>query len=101
TAYADSPTASVNKTEEHDLTKGVRIAFEYDALNRETSRSVFLEGTGSTGEVYTTRTDYDDSVHARTVTDPNGSKTRTVFDGLDRPIEQTVDVGRLKATTAT
>jgi len=99
--YADPEGSKVNKSEEHDLVRGLRTTFAYDALNRETSRRVFLEGAGSAGQVYATSTAYDDAAHAATVTDARGTPTQTRLDGLDHPVSVVVDVGGLALTTRT
>jgi RHS repeat-associated protein len=101
TTYADVPQGSVNKTEEHDLAKGLRVAYEYDPANRETARRVHLEGGGSAGEVHLTRTAYDDLLHTRSVTDPRGFVTKERLDGLDRVVEEIVDPQSLRLTTST
>jgi RHS repeat-associated protein len=97
--YQDPEGSKVNKSEEHDLVRGLRTSFGYDLLNRETSRVVRLEGAGSAGEVYTTATSYDDGSHTLTVIDPRGTPTRTVLNGLDRVIETTVDPSGLNLVT--
>ena len=102
-SYDDPEGSHVNKSEEQDLTRGLRTTFLYDALNRETERQVHLEPGPAVDESvprgvrYTTTTAYDDAAHSLTVTDPRGTKTVTRLDGLDRPIEQTVDPGGLVA----
>ena len=58
-----------------------------------------LEGAGSSGEVYTTTTTYDDAAHSMTVRDPRGTDTRSIFDGLDRATEQVVDPADLDLVT--
>jgi len=97
--YLDPEGSHVNKSEEHDETRGLRTSYLYDALNRETRREVKLEGAGANGEVYTTATAYDDQAHAATVTDPRGIPTRTALDGLDHIVEQTVEPGGLALVT--
>jgi RHS repeat-associated protein len=101
TAY-DDPEATrshVNKSEEHDLAKGLRTAFVYDALNRETTRSVRLEGEDgdpTTGTVtYTTTTAYEDDAHTQRITGPRGVVSVRKLDGLDHVVEETVDVDGL------
>lgn len=91
----------VNLSEEHDLTRGLRTTYLYDALNRVTERLVHLEGEGGAGATYTTSSTYDDSTHTVTVTDPRGFETVTRLDGLDRPTEQTVDPVGLALVTRT
>ena len=51
--------------------------------------------------IYTTTTTYDDAAHSVTVTDPRGTRIVTRLDGLDRPVEQTVDPGGLALVTRT
>ncbi len=97
--YQDPEGSKVNKAEEHDQTRGLRTTYLYDKLNRERERKVHLEGAGSAGEVYATSTVYDDPRHAMTVTDPRGTSTRTVMNGLDRVVEQAVDPSGLSLTT--
>ena len=82
-AYNDpEPGAHVNKSEELDLTRGLRTTFVYDPLNRETERQVHLEPKAGVdasvprGVRYTTATAYDDAAHSVTVTDPRGHETR-------------------------
>jgi RHS repeat-associated protein len=101
TTYLDPEGSRVNRSEDHDLTCGLRTTFSYDALNRETQRVVRLEGEGGGGEAYSTTTAYDDAGHAVSVTDPRGNVTRTRLDGLDRPFEMTVDPGGLDLLTRT
>ena len=105
-AYNDpEPGAHVNKSEELDLTRGLRTTFVYDPLNRETERQVHLEPKAGVdasvprGVRYTTATAYDDAAHSLTVTDPRGTKRVTRLDGLDRPFEQTLDPGGLGLVT--
>jgi RHS repeat-associated protein len=100
-AYDDPDGSHVNKSEEHDLTRGSRITYLYDVLNREREHKVRLEGAGSAGEVYTTTTAYDDAQHAMTVTDPRGTSIRRRMDGLDHLVEEIVDdrAGGLKLRT--
>jgi YD repeat-containing protein len=92
--YEDPEGSHVNKSVDHDPF-GLVTAYAYDELNRETSRIVSLTGGGSQGEVYTTLTEYEDGSHAIVVTDPRGTRTRRVLDGLDRVTRQIVDVGGL------
>lgn len=94
TAYDDpEPTGShVNKSEENDPTHGLRTTFLYDLLSRETSRNVHLEGPGGGGAVYTTATTYEDTEHAQITTDPRGMVSIRKLDGLDRMVEETVDL---------
>jgi RHS repeat-associated protein len=100
--YKDpEPNAFVNKSEEFDWTRGLRTTFIHDPLNRETSRTVGLEGAGGGGASYTTATAYDDRNHALSVTDPRGHVTTSRLDGLDRVVEQTVDPGGLSLVTRT
>ena len=75
--YLDPEGSKVNKSEEHDQTRGLRTTYRYDALNRETERKVHLEGAGAAGEVYTTLTAYSDDTHSLTVTDPRLTVTET------------------------
>jgi RHS repeat-associated protein len=96
-----SPPSRVNKSEEHDQFRGLRTTFHHDALNREAQRTQRLEGEGGGGVAYTTSTAYDDRSHAVTVTDARGHVTATRLNGLDRPVEQTVDPGGLGLVTRT
>ena len=100
TSYDDPERSHVNRSEEHDLTRGLRTTFTYDALNRETERVVRLEGANG-GPTYTTASVYDDASHAVTVTDPRGNVVRKRLDGLDRPFEQTVDPAGLALVSRT
>jgi RHS repeat-associated protein len=100
-AYDDPEGSHVNKSEEHDKTRGLRTTFRYDRLNRETERVVHLEGEGGNATAYTTATAYDDDNHSVTVTNPRGFATVTRLDGLDRPYEQVVDPGGLGLVTRT
>jgi RHS repeat-associated protein len=99
--YDDPEGSHVNKSEEHDPTRGLRTTFGYDKLNRETRRVVNLEGAGGGGAAYTTTTAYDDASHSLTLTNARGFVTLTRLDGLDRPFEQTVDPDGLKLVTLT
>ena len=51
--FLDPEGSKVNKSEDHDVVRGLRTTYAYDFLNRETSRTVHLEGAGSSGENYT------------------------------------------------
>ena len=93
--------SKVNKSEEHDVMRGLRTTYVYDFLNRETSRTVRLEGAGSSGEVYQTVTQYEDAAHSMTVRDPRGFSTSMRLDGLDHVVEQVVDPAGLGLTTRT
>src|SRR5262249_8598572 len=99
TKYDDPEGSHVNKSEDNDEAKGLRTTFVYDPLNRETSRTVHLEGEDgdeSTGVVtYTTTTTYEDGDHAVRVTDPRGVATLRQLDGLDGVIVETVDTAGL------
>ena len=75
-AYDDPEGSHVNKSEEHDQTRGLRTTFRYDKLNRETERVVHLEGEGGNAAAYTTATTYDDDNHSVTVTNARGFATR-------------------------
>ena len=100
--YKDpEPNAFVNKSEELDEIRRLRTTFVHDPLNRETKRTVSLEGPGGAGAAYTTATAYDDRNHALSVTDPRGHVTTSRLDGLDRVFEQTVDPGGLSLATRT
>ncbi len=102
TASYDDPEGShVNKSEEHDQTRDLVTTYRYDALNRETQRVVELRGEGGGGVSYTSTTTYDDAAHSVTGTDPRGTSIVTRLDGLDRPVEQTVDPGGLALETRT
>jgi RHS repeat-associated protein len=99
TSYNDPEGSHVNKSEEKDVAKGLRTTFLYDELNREKERKVHLEGEDGdpapNPEPYTTATIYEDTEHAVRVTDPRGVVTRRKRDGLDRVIEEAVDVAGL------
>jgi RHS repeat-associated protein len=99
TTYDDPEGSHVNKSEEKDVAKGLRTSFLYDELNREKERKVHLEGedgdTAPNPGPYTTTTVYVDSEHAVRITDPRGVKVLRRLDGLDRVIEETVDVDGL------
>ena len=100
TATYDDPEGShVNKSEDRDLTRGLRTTYRYDKRNRELTRTVKLEGAGAAGETYVTSTTYDDRTHSMTTTDPRGNALRTTLDGLDRVTNQVVDPGRLGLET--
>ena len=99
TAYDDPETTGshVNKSEERDVAKGLRTSFVYDALNRETSRTVHLEGAGGAGAEYTTATEPTTTpTHAQRITDPRGVVSVRRLDGLDRVVEETVDTSRAR-----
>jgi RHS repeat-associated protein len=103
TTTYDDPEGSgshVNKSQELDLAKGLRTSYLYDALNRETNRSVALEGAGGSGEIYVTTSAYDDAQHAVRITDPRGVVSVRALDGLDRVVEETVDVEGLGGSQA-
>ena len=104
TTYDDPEGSHVNKSEENDPVKGLRTTFIYDPLNRETTRTVRLEGEDGdpvTGvQSFTTSTAYDDAEHAVRTTDPRGVVTRRRLDGLDRVVEETVDVDGLAPAPA-
>jgi YD repeat-containing protein len=99
TAYDDPEGSHVNRSEERDLTRGLRVEFEYDELNRETLRRVHLEGSGSAGEVYETITSYDDQQHRVSVTDPEQNVTERSLDGMDRVVREVVDPTGLALVT--
>jgi RHS repeat-associated protein len=99
--YLDPEGSRVNKSEEHDQTRGLRTTYRYDELNRELERKVHLEGAGSSGEVHTTVTAYSDNTHSFTVTDPRLTLTVTKLDGLDRVMEQAIDPLGLNLVTRT
>jgi RHS repeat-associated protein len=91
----------INRCEEHDVNHGLRTRFEYDALNRETSRTARLEGPDGDPAVdqYVTTTDYNDPAHEARITDPNDKVTLRRLDSLDRVTEEIVDVGGLNLRT--
>jgi RHS repeat-associated protein len=101
TTYCNTPAPTpagggALKCEERDLARGLRTSFLYDALGRETTRAVFLEGEDgdpTTGVVtYTTTTAYNDTLHTQTVSGPRpGTQVRIKLDGLVREIERVVD----------
>lgn len=82
-----------NRTNTLDRTSGLVTRVEYDAGDREISRTVLGPGLPATG--YTTRTAYLDARHEVQVTNPRGSVSRTQRDGLDRVAEQAIDVAGL------
>ncbi len=104
TAYEDPGGSRVNKSEEHDVARGLGTSYSYDPLNRETSRTVRLEGEDgdpATGvATYTTATVYEDAQHAQRTTDPRGVVTLRTLDGLDRVVQETVDIGGLDGAPA-
>ncbi len=81
-------TGHLNKSEERDLTRGLRTTYTYDGDNRELTRTVRLEGAGGGNLSYLTRTTYDDPAHSYRITDPNGGVTRVKLDGVDHVIEK-------------
>ncbi len=100
TGYSDPEGSHLNKSEERDVAKGLRTTFVYDVLNRGTSRAVHLEGVGGGGAVLTTTTAYEDQGHEERITDPRGVVTLRKLDGLDRVVEETVDVAGLAGASA-
>src|SRR6266540_3150845 len=102
--YGDPEGSKVNKAEEVDGQRGLRTLYEHDHLNRESRRTVRLEGEDgdpTTGVLsYVTETSYTDRQHQVAVKDPRGFTTVTRLDGLDRVAEQTVDSGGLALVTA-
>jgi RHS repeat-associated protein len=100
-AYDDPEGSHVNKSQDHDETRGLRTLYAYDALNRETSHEVHLEGPGSSGEVYRTTKQYNDSAHTVTVTDPRGTQSEVKLNGLDREFEMAIDPSGLNLRMAT
>jgi RHS repeat-associated protein len=96
------PNSHVNKSLERDETQGLTTRYRYDELNREIERRVqFVNPLDSTDTEYLTTTSYADSVHSLTVTDPRGIQSLARLDGMDRVIEQVVDVGGLALSTQT
>jgi RHS repeat-associated protein len=96
------PNSHVNKSLERDETHGLTTRYRHDELNREIERRVqFVNPLDSTDTEYLTTTSYADSVHSLTVTDPRGIQTLARLDGMDRVIEQVVDVGGLALSTQT
>ncbi len=93
TEYDDPGGSHVNKSAEHDVTRGLRTEFLYDALNRESERKVLLLGEDGDPAAnpgpYVTATTYQDATHSMTVLDARGNETEVKMDGLDRPIERT------------
>jgi RHS repeat-associated protein len=114
TRYCNDPAATpigagVLKCEEHEEKHGRRTLFEYDALNRETLKTVRLEGqdgnpaTNNVEEV--TRTDYFDSDRAHQITEQldatRNMVTRVQLDGLDREVKRIHDFGVRNEVTQT
>ena len=98
--YNDPEGSHVNKSEEHDVVRGLRTTFTYDRSNRERTRTVHLEGAGGQGQKYTTETVYE-AGHSHRVIDPNGGVARFVLDGLDRVVQKSVVVDGESLTTRT
>ncbi len=73
----------------------------YDGLNRPAtmSQAVRRGGPGSSVDTYTTHFQYDDATNTVTTTDPDGSVTVIVRDGLNRVHSQTIDPGNLNLET--
>ncbi len=80
-----------NRTEEEDLTRGLLMEVEYDALGRPVRKTV--TGGGPSSFTYVTTYGYDDFAHSMTVTDPRGFETTTVLDGMDRVHEVRQETG--------
>jgi RHS repeat-associated protein len=104
-AYDDLEGSHVNKSREQELPRGLVTEYLYDALNRETRKTVLLEGEDGDPAPnpgpYLTATAYLDDQHTVQVTDARGALTTVALDGLDRERLRTVDPGGLDLQTET
>jgi RHS repeat-associated protein len=99
-AYDDPEGSHVQKSEEHDPTRGLRTTFLYDALGRETQRLVHLEGVGGDKQQIVTVTEHLPGTNDSVVTDARGVKTRVMRDGLDRVAETVADTDGIEGRPA-
>ncbi len=90
-----------NKEQERNLSSGLIVDYTYDKINRIKTKVQTVPGAGANGgsATYTTVYDYLDSENAVIVTNPNGHKTKTDHDGLDRIYQTVVDEGGLNLIT--